>query len=40
MREIGSYYETLAARLDEKGLPSADPLYLELAEKIIEWLRT
>lgn len=34
MREIGLYYETLAAELNKKVFPSLDPIYLELAEKM------
>jgi electron transport complex protein RnfB len=34
MREIGPYYETLAAKLGRRGTPSLDPIYLELAEKM------
>jgi len=34
MREIGPYYETLAARLAQGVAPKLDPIYLELAEKM------
>src|SRR5512136_3119750 len=32
MREIGPYYETLAAKLGRRGVPTLDPIYLDLAE--------
>ena len=32
MREIGPYYEILAAKLGQSGTVSLDPIYLELAE--------
>jgi len=34
MREIGPYYETLAAKLGKRGVPNLDPIYPELAEKM------
>jgi hypothetical protein len=34
MREIGPYYETLAAKFGKRGVPHLDPIYLELAEKM------
>src|SRR4030042_3635300 len=32
MKDIGPYYETLAAKLGKSGVSSLDPIYLELAE--------